>query len=241
MYRKYFMEKKTYVYKITRSDDLCYIGITVNCKARFSSHKRSQRFSIGIKDIEILEECNTYEQAEDLEEYYINKFDTFNSGLNLSINGKGNHLCESFTTKGFKFSDETKKKMSLSAKKRGISPEVVKALKSEEVRKKLSNKRKGICWGTVKLTSDQINEIMYNFKNSLHPFDSEFISKYVTKKDKHLIGKVPLEQLTALNGKKLKYHTLYAYFYSILFGVHKNTILQVISNDGKRCKHYSEI
>lgn len=235
------MNNKTYVYKITRSDGLCYIGITVNCKARFKSHERSERFSIGIKDIEILEECDTYEKAEDLEEYYINKFDTFNNGLNLSINGKGNHLCESFTTKGFKFSEESKKKMSLSAKKRGISLAAVEALKSEEVRKKLSKKRKGISWGNVKLTSEQINQIMYNFKNNLHPFDDEFISKYITKKDRHLIGKVPLEQLTALNGKPIKYHTLYAHFYSNLFGVHKNTILQVISNDGKRCKHHSEV
>jgi predicted GIY-YIG superfamily endonuclease len=76
---------KAYVYKITRVDNLEYIGITVNCKKRFSDHSRSERFSLGIKNVEILKECDSYEEAEELEEYYISLYDTFNSGLNLSL------------------------------------------------------------------------------------------------------------------------------------------------------------
>jgi predicted GIY-YIG superfamily endonuclease len=50
-----------YVYKITRIDNLSYIGITTNTNHRFNVHRRSNRFKDGIKSIEILEECNSYE------------------------------------------------------------------------------------------------------------------------------------------------------------------------------------
>lgn len=232
---------KAYVYKITRVDDLEYIGITVNLNKRFADHSRSQRFSLGIKNIEILKECDTYEEAEDLEEYYVSLYDTFNSGLNLSINGKGNHLCSSFTTKGFKYSDESRKKMSEKAKARGISDNCLKACRSKESRRKQSAKRKGICWSPQKLTQEQIDEMMNGLKTGMHPFNDDFIANSVAKRSRHLIGKVPLNELPTPNGKKLDLIYVYAKYYSVKFNVHKNTIVGLLKNDGKRCKHHSEI
>ena len=67
---------KTYIYKITRMDDKEYIGITIRLNKRIRDHRNSDRFSIGIKRISILRVCDTYEEAEKLEEIYIDQFDT---------------------------------------------------------------------------------------------------------------------------------------------------------------------
>jgi len=43
------------VYKLTREDNLCYIGLTLNLKKRIYEHKRSVRFKeLKIINIEIL-------------------------------------------------------------------------------------------------------------------------------------------------------------------------------------------
>jgi hypothetical protein len=230
-----------YVYKITREDDLVYVGITVNYKKRIMDHTRSERFSIGIKSSEILAECKTYEEAEELEEYYINIYDSFNYGLNKSKNGKGNHLSKKFSTKGFKFSEESRKKMSESAKARGMSFSVMEASRSPKARKKMSETRKGRVWGSVKINQAQINEIMNSFKSNNHPFDNDFITQNVAKLSKNLVGEVSIEKLPSPNGKKLNLIVLYAKYYAKKFGVNKNTIAGILKNDGKRCKHYSEV
>lgn len=82
-------------------------------------HKRSKRFrGIGF-DYEILEESNDRSYIEKQEEYWIQKLDTYNNGLNESPSGKGwGHNSPNFTTLGFIYSDESRKKMSESAKKR---------------------------------------------------------------------------------------------------------------------------
>ena len=84
-------------------------------------HKRSKRFrGIGF-DYEILEESTDRSYIEKQEEYWIQKLDTYNNGLNESPSGKGwGHNSPNFSTLGFVFSDESRKKMSESAKKRAI-------------------------------------------------------------------------------------------------------------------------
>ena len=72
------------IYKITRSDGLEYIGITINYKQRINQHKRSKRFNDGINHHEILFE-GTYEDCELNEEQYISTFNTFKKGLNMTL------------------------------------------------------------------------------------------------------------------------------------------------------------
>ena len=105
------------VYKITRNDDLSYIGITTSFKNRLSYHKKSDRFSIGIKSYEILFE-GPYDICDLLEEHFIELHDTYKNGLNVTFNGKGKSETHKFNTLGFKFSEESKKKMSESGKNR---------------------------------------------------------------------------------------------------------------------------
>jgi len=112
-------------------------------------HKRSKRFKgIGF-DYEILEESTNRSYIEKQEEYWIQKLDTYNNGLNESPNGKGwGHNSSNFTTLGFIFSDESRKKMSESAKKRGGGSEQMRQLslnqwKNPEMRKHHSEIRKG--------------------------------------------------------------------------------------------------
>lgn len=72
------------VYKITRNDDLSYIGITTSFKNRLSYHKKSDRFSIGIKSYEILFE-GPYDICDLLEEHFIELHDTYKNGLNVTL------------------------------------------------------------------------------------------------------------------------------------------------------------
>ena len=51
---------KGFVYLITRNDDLKYIGITYDVAKRMSAHKKTKRFAIGIKNIEILKEYDDH-------------------------------------------------------------------------------------------------------------------------------------------------------------------------------------
>ena len=106
------IKRKTVVYKLIREDNQIYIGISVNFNSRLNAHRKSKRFSeLKIKEYEILYECDTYEEAELLEEKMIKKYDSFYNGLNESVNGKGNHLSPNFNTLGYKFSEESKEKM----------------------------------------------------------------------------------------------------------------------------------
>jgi len=228
---------KTYVYKITRIDNLEYIGITVNCKKRFSDHSRSERFAMGIKKIEILKECDSYDEAEDLEEYYISLYGTFNSGLNLSLNGKGNHLCSSFTTKGLKFSDESKLKMSLSAKKRIIRDGPPKIKVTEELRKKWSDQRKGICWGPKKITDDQFKEMIHAYNNDLIQFDESFIRKLVKKSQQQMLRQLRFSELKSPNGKQLTKLAVYSHYFSQKFNVTPGCISAILDKQ-KRAKSY---
>ena len=107
------------IYKLTREDGLEYIGITNRLNGRLNNHKKSLRFSESrLVNHEILFE-GPYDECERLEEMFIEKYNTFESGLNCTRRGKGRSECDGFNTLGFKFSEESRKKMSASAKARG--------------------------------------------------------------------------------------------------------------------------
>lgn len=228
----------TYVYKITRNDGKVYIGITVDLKKRLKAHENSIRFSMGIKEFEVLNECTSYEEAEDLEEFYIDEFDTFENGLNLSKNGKGNHNSKNFTTRNYKYSQESRLKMSESAKKRviRIGPPNAKPM-SKEVRKKLSNIRKGICWGPKKISDSDCESIVNAYMNDSLIFDPELVKTYIKKGQREIFDSLSFTELKSGNGKPLSKITLYSHYYSELYDVTPACIRRIIKNV-KRAKSY---
>jgi len=223
--------KKSYVYKITRSDQKSYIGTTVNFKKRFRDHSLTERFKHFDLHFEILKEFNDYEEALKFEELMINKFDTFYNGLNLSKNGRGNHLCQNFTTYGLKFSEETKKKIGEASKNRQAINKALKTITNysdenkKQFYKKIEEKKNQVFsqrgFKQRKFDTELVKKFLYEFKN------------YELKDDKLLFRK---------NGKHVTPERIFceyfgsqhnlnpAYLYKILKGKVKswNAILEEI-------------
>lgn len=149
------------VYKITREDGLSYIGITSNLKKRLSGHRRSLRFTqLKISTVEVLFDGD-YEECEALEESFIAEYDTFKNGLNLTSKGKGKSQSQKFNTRGYKFSQRSRTKMSESRKRR---TDRVRGYKhSVHTRQNWSLKRKGKIWGPVKIDSNVVVSNWHKF------------------------------------------------------------------------------
>lgn len=105
-----------YYIKNTLNNNM-YIGQSVNIKLRFCAHRSSlknnkhyneklqedfNKYGMDIFEFGILEECES-EFLDELEQYYIKKYNTVESGYNNASGG----------LKGFKSSEETKLKVSL--------------------------------------------------------------------------------------------------------------------------------
>lgn len=105
-----------YYIKNTLNNNM-YIGQSVNIKTRFCAHRSSlknnkhyneklqedfNKYGMDIFELGILEECES-EFLDELEQYYIKKYNTVESGYNNASGG----------LKGFKSSEETKLKVSL--------------------------------------------------------------------------------------------------------------------------------
>jgi hypothetical protein len=230
------------VYKIIREDNKIYIGITIDFNKRIKNHIRSKRFKeLKIKSFEILEQNLTYDEAGKKEEYYINLYDSFNNGLNKSKNGKGNHLAPNFTTRGFKYSEESKKKMSLSAKRSGHArmnlPEM-----TTEFRLHLSNLRKGVCWKPRKITNEIANIIIDAYEKRSINFDNEYIKTLVKKTDRDNVGIKNIEELKSPNGRFLNYRILVQEYFAKEYNVTGAAIANVIKvgRDYAKTKHCSE-
>ena len=150
------------IYKLTRDDGQIYIGTTNSkCyKNRMVAHKNSERFINHSFTIEILEQSENIE-VHNKEGEYIKLYNSFYNGLNESIDGKGNHNAPNFNTIGFKFSEESKRKMSESAKRRveRDGANFKGKTHSEESKQKMSKLRKGKCWHKPKLSKEHMLEI----------------------------------------------------------------------------------
>jgi predicted GIY-YIG superfamily endonuclease len=174
------------VYKITRSDGKIYIGTTIKdrLKNRLSQHKNSSRFKNYDFKFEILEESNCKDYIYKKEEYYIKHFDSYNNGLNESINGKGNHLSDNFTTLNYTYSKESKLKMSISAQKRveRIGAPFTNKKHTKKTKLKLSKIRKG------KIHSTKTSNKIYDELREKFEMEKPFIEKYKSKNGK-LISK----------------------------------------------------
>ena len=227
---KSFKQRKTIVYKLTRNDNKDYIGITVDFGKRLKQHYKSERFSIGIKDYEILFVCDTYEEAGILEEFYIKKYNTVVNGLNISINGKGNHCSEKFTTKNFKYKDSSKKLMSNKAKERYASGnnKLKNRVVSDDEKKKHSDFRKGKYNKIRVINNKTANQIIDDLENLNLIFSDDLIKSIVRKSDVWKVGKVDYNFLKCKNGLFVTYKILLKEFYSRRLGVTKEAIDQVI-------------
>lgn len=159
------------VYLLTRkSDQRRYVGITIDDRMsnRMSQHRSSANFVNDSFSIEVLEESTDRSYIESREGHWISEYNTFNDGLNKTAHGKGHgHDSPAFSTLDHVFSDESRKKMSDSAKARCRSAEWKKKQSSISAqlwvdpayREKQIKKRKGKRLRAPKLSDHQVAEI----------------------------------------------------------------------------------
>tara|TARA_R110000782_G_scaffold33221_10_gene80389 strand:- start:743 stop:1360 length:618 start_codon:yes stop_codon:yes gene_type:complete len=148
-----------------------------------AGHKRSDIFKDDAFVMTILFESSDRSAVELMEEKYIEEYDTFNSGLNETKSGKGfGHNSPKFTTLGFEYSDESKSRMSSSAKERAIreGSEIRSEISrkgwengGEAYRKHQSDIRKGKRLCPVKLSDDSVDIIRERFSLEVQEFRDE--------------------------------------------------------------------
>jgi predicted GIY-YIG superfamily endonuclease len=201
---------KYIVYIITRDDNKKYVGTTNidRIKKRMDAHKIDKRFVNHNFTYKIAFETDNINESYEMEEYFIKIYDTFYNGLNKSLNGRGWNKSKKFTTLGYKFSAESRKKMSLSRKK-GIKEGriIVSRPHTEETKKRLSKIRKGKQWGPTKLSLEQVMEIrsLYNKNDN-----------------------IPGVGVTQRNGVKMSYIQAFCKKYSPVYNVSVQTIKSIV-------------
>lgn len=153
------------VYKLTRSDNKLYIGITTKARItkRMNEHRYSKKFRSHTFTKEILEEgILEYEDVLKREKYYVQLYDTWKNGLNGTPTGHGGYKSHLWTTLGYKHTDATKLKMSKIHKGKIPWNKGKTGYLSKEVLEKWSRERKGVQVNT-KLTLEQVKEIRERF------------------------------------------------------------------------------
>ena len=129
--------------------DMWYIGQTINPEARFKRHidyainkKDNTKFHNALRKYGldnfvycVIEENVLVDNLDMMEIDWIEEFDSFYSGYNLTLGGDG--------SKGFIMPDEQKKKISQSNKGKTPWNKGKHGIFSEESRKRISNKFKG--------------------------------------------------------------------------------------------------
>jgi group I intron endonuclease len=145
------------IYKVTNKiDGKCYIGQTIGAlEKRKRGHKTRYRNKQNIYfynalnkhgwdnfEWEVIEECSSKEEMNEMEFHYIKQYDSFgNGGYNLSWGGEGKF--------GYECSDETKKKMSKGQSKR---------YEKQEEREKVGLKQKKV-WENSEYRENQVKKI----------------------------------------------------------------------------------
>lgn len=154
-----------YIYKFTnRINDKVYIGQTYNLQTRLNSHKSKalntkNKFYNAVRkygwenfELSILSTitANTKEELssllDKLEIEYIKQYNSYKSGYNSTLGGhskRGYKLSEEFSEKckNRTYSDDTRKKMSISAKNRIISEETRLKLRNSAIKRNFSRYR----------------------------------------------------------------------------------------------------
>lgn len=200
----FIIMKQIGIYKITSPNKKIYIGQSwdierrwkkyriLNCKSQLKLYASFLKYGVDKHKFEILQLCDK-EQLNELEKYYVDLFQTFNSkyGLNLQDGGGASALISDETRKkmslvhtGKKLSEETKRKLSEAGKKRKDSPETklkksisrIGIIFSEETKLKMSISKKGI------LMSDETKKKLSDIN----------MGKYVSDETKDKIRKARL-------------------------------------------------
>lgn len=136
------------IYKLTSPSNKCYIGQTINLVERkrtlynpnkyYSGHRLDNAIKkYGIENfqyeiiIQIVESSKEKlrEKLDELEKFYIEKYDSYNNGYNMTLGGSGSNGC--FQT------EESKRKISEKAKERKGS--MLGRHLTEEQKNKISN------------------------------------------------------------------------------------------------------
>lgn len=198
------------VYKITRSDGQLYIGTTNKDRInnRMHHHRYSKRFKDYEFEYEILYESSNVDEVYKKEEYYIKKYDTYRNGLNNSINGRGNHLCEKFTTLGYNHTEETKKK--IGSKMKGKKSWNKGTCRDKNTRNKISEKKKGTKPPNTKLCEKDVRIILKNYYNNKPEYHNGTILQ---------------------NGRESSYIHEFAKKYSNIYGVTLQCIKRIIKGE----------
>lgn len=209
-------------YMLTDINNKRYIGITLDFKRRLLAHKKTERFKDGVNTYEILKEYTSYEEAELDEPLLIKKYDTFNNGLNLSINGKGNHLSGNFTTRNYKFTDSQRQNMKDShwSKNPNIDTSWLYEKHTEESKANISKGRSGIVSEKhCKLTLDTRLQMHNDYNENNIQFSVDFIKLYTKKTQQHLVYDSKITDLISKNGKPLTLLVLYKHYFSQKYNI----------------------
>jgi len=203
------------VYKLTRSDGKQYIGKAVNFKNRLCQHAKSERFKeYSMIKYEILEQCDTHEEALQYEKKYIEQYDTFHNGLNKTKDGSGNHSSPNFTTEGYKFTEKSKRKMSDGAKRRNQIKHAQfwhNNLSQEEkvnFYKMHSLKTKGKPKSTI-IKTEVVSDILISYKNKIE------------------LSGVGRKQR---NGRFMSYERAFSLHFSNKYKISPRTVINIIEN-----------
>lgn len=161
-----------------------YVGFTSNYKKRIRQHKNKH----NIIESRVLYQTKDIEHAYSMEEYFISEYDSFCNGLNKTKDGRGVYG-ELKSTTGFKFSIDSKKKMSDSAKLRyrsGNNPLINRKFTEKDL-DKMSVSQKDI-HTSLKLSPHKIIEIkrLYIIK----PFINRDSKELKNKSKKALFVKI---------------------------------------------------
>lgn len=156
------------------------------------------------------------------EERFIAEYDSYSNGLNCTKKGKGRSECDRFNTLGFVFSEESRAKMSASAKRRGPNNKGLKHTK--ETKQKWSALRKGKCWGPRKLSESDVALILEEY-DDFEPSMSQFWDHCKkSQKGQHL------DVFVSGNGKVLTPLSIFSKLKSQEFDVTPSRIEQIIKH-----------
>lgn len=191
-------------------------------------HSIGEVFKDDEFNIEILGSYDTRAECEERESYFVESLNTYLDGLNKSKYGKGhNHESPNFTTLNYKYSDESKRKMSDSAKKRAlregfeIRSEASKKSWSnggEAYRQHMSDVRKGRRLRKPKLSDNQVADIRAKWIEEMKLFE---------------------ERATGINEERKKKNSgwalssgqsLFSKHYAEIYGVSNTLIRDIILN-----------
>lgn len=146
--RKFSQRKAGHLYSARRGDERLL-------------YREMREFGIDKFQFRILEECETEIIASEREQYWVNRFDSFNRGYNLTTGG-GYHV----GNKGRKFPEDHRRKISEAHKGKTFSEESRRKM-GEATRKRLleDHPMKGKTW------SDEVRQHMRESKNELYASD----------------------------------------------------------------------